>query len=358
MIDQHFTPPLLASLLIDSLPVNFQPSRIADFAVGEGSLIQAALKRWSQGIEVIANDVCHETLELLHEKNWNKFNINFLDSNAIFDSGLYRFEKKIDLILLNPPFSQRGLKPILWEGLEVTIKSGLALNFIYKSLSFLKPGGFLVAVVPNGSLTSNRDKAALSYLKKNYIFSVIAKNEEKAFQKVNAKTSIILIENKAPPKKIIQGQNLPTPFVFKVLRGKLQMHKIKSLINDHGTPLIHTTNLKNNVIHLENTVKVNYPISKVKGPAILIPRVGNFNKDKICLLSLGLEVVISDCIFAVPCQNEGEAINLQKKILEDWSSFKENYSGTGAIYSTLEKIEDFINRINYKAYTLNKSYVA
>ena len=90
MIDQHFTPPLLASLLVDSLPKEFIPSYIADFAVGEGSLIYAALKKWPRGVSVVANDLCKTTLDLLNEENWYKFNMNFffffLVSNSVLNS--------------------------------------------------------------------------------------------------------------------------------------------------------------------------------------------------------------------------------------------------------------------------------
>lgn len=345
MIDQHFTPPLLASLLVDSLPKAFEPSYIADFAVGEGSLIYAALKKWPRGVNVVANDLSMDILNLLDNNNWQKFNVDFLDIKAIADSELKQFENKMDLILLNPPFSQRGIKPILWEGTENGIKSGIALNFIYNALNFLKLGGFLVAVVPNGCLTSQRDEKALTYLKEKYEFKIIAQNKEATFEKVRVKTSIIMIKNVKPKKYQKDMRILADRLNSRVFRGKFQMHKASSKIIDNGYPLVHTSSLKNNTIDFLNCYKVTNENSIVRGPAILFPRVGNFNQEKICILTAGLEIVISDCIFAVKCKNLAEAECLKEAIYLNWNDFKNNYSGTGAIYSSLDKIDYFINSL-------------
>lgn len=343
MIDQHFTPPLLASLLVNSLPKTFQPSCIADFAVGEGSLIYAALKKWPRGVNVVANDLSMDTLNLLDNNDWQKFNVDFLDTNAIANSKLKKFENKIDLILLNPPFSQRGIKPILWEGTDTKIKSGIALNFIYNALNFLKLGGFLVAVVPNGCLTSQRDEKALTYLKENYEFKIITHNKEATFEKVRVKTSIIMIENIKPinyKKDVRFPIDSLNPRVF---RGKFQMHTASSKIVENGYPLVHTSSLKNNTVDFLNCYKVKNENSVVRGPAILFPRVGNFNQEKICILTSESEIVISDCIFAVKCKNLAEAECLKEAIYLYWDDFKSNYSGTGAVYSSLDKINYFIN---------------
>lgn len=344
MIDQHFTPPLLASLLVDSLPTAFQPSYIADFAVGEGSLIYAALKKWPRGLNVVANDLSINTLNLLNN-DWDKFNVDFLDRRAIVNSELKKFENKIDLILLNPPFSQRGIKPILWENTEAKIKSGVALNFIYNSLNFLKSGGFLVAVVPNGCLTSQRDKKALTYLKENYKFKIITHNREATFDKVRVKTSIIMIENIKPTNYQEDIQLSIDKLNPRVFRGKFQMHTASINSFDKGYPLVHTSSLKNNTIDFLNCFKVANKNSIVRGPAVLFPRVGNFNQEKICILSSELEIVISDCIFSIKCKNLAEAECLKKAIYMYWEDFKKNYSGTGALYSSLDKIEYFINSL-------------
>ncbi|WP_343316421.1 methyltransferase [Acinetobacter soli] len=350
MIDQHFTPPLLASILVDSLPTAFEPSCIADFAVGEGSLIYAALKKWPRGLNIVANDLSVNTLNLLNN-DWYKSNVDFLNTEAIAKSELKKFENKIDLILLNPPFSQRGIKPILWENKDVKIKSGVALNFIYNSLNFLKSGGFLVAVVPNGCLTSQRDEKALTYLKENYKFKIIAHNREATFEKVRVKTSIIMIENVKPDNYQIDNiKSSSDRLNSRVFRGKFQMHMASINSLENGYPLVHTSSLKNNTIDFLNCFKVANKNSIVRGPAILFPRVGNFNKEKICILSSELEIVISDCIFAVKCKNLAEAECLKEAIYLYWDDFKNNYSGTGAVYSSLDRIDCFINTLY-----LNKS---
>lgn len=357
MIDQHFTPPMLADLLIKSLPANFHPKLIADFAVGEGSLLFAASKKWKKA-NFIANDLCSETLELLPDNEWDIYNFDFLDSYSLQASNINKYREKVDLILLNPPFSQRGVKPILWE-IDNKIKSGVALAFLYNAVNFLKPGGFLVAVLPNGCLNSIRDQDALNFLKTNFSFHIISENCEGSFSKVRVKTSIVLIRNIRPKlSKVVPSNKLAYINELDVFRGKYQMHKIPINEIESGSPLVHTTNLKDGKVDLKGTHKV-WSVYKVKGPAVIFPRVGNFNKGKICIFTGHEEIVISDCLFSVRCKSSCQAEDIKNFILNNWETFKENYSGTGALYSTLDKVQNFINSYSaVKAQEKNRKIVA
>jgi len=56
----------------------------------------------------------------------------------------------------------------------------------------------------------------------------------------------------------------------------------------------------------------------------------------------------NDCLFSIECKSIDQAEDIKEFILGNWLSFKENYSGTGALYSTLEKMQKFIN--NFSTY--------
>ena len=346
MIDQYFTPPLLAELLIKSLPADFHPKLIADFSVGEGSLLFAASKKW-RSADFLANDLCAATLQSLPANKWDIYNLDFLDISALQASDINKYREKVDLILLNPPFSQRGIKPIFWQ-VDDNIKSGVALAFLYNAVGFLKPGGFLVAVLPNGCLSSVRDNLALNFLKRKVSLQIISENREGSFSKVRVKTSIVLIQNIRPEiNEIKYSDKLPAINELEVFRGKYQMHKIPKNKVTNGLPLIHTTNLKNGEIDM---IKTNYVSGSyvVKGPSIIFRKVGDFNQDKICIFNGEEEIVISDCLFSIECKSIDQAEDIKEFILGNWLSFKENYSGTGALYSTLEKMQKFIN--NFSTY--------
>lgn len=345
MIDQYFTPPKLADLLIDSLPDDFHPSIVADFAVGEGSLLYSGEKKWKNA-NFIGNDLCLKTLSVLKYNKWELYNIDFSKFEDINNSALKNYIDMIDLVLLNPPFSHRNIKPLEWNNIDSKIRSSLALVFVYNALKFLKPNGYLVAVLPNGCLTSFRDSSAINFLKEHYVFNIITENYDAIFPKVKARTSIVLIKN-IKPKKIEEVKNKITPISYSsinIFRGKLQMHKVKENISSDGLPLVHTSNLRNGIIDYKNNLLV-LNNESIQGPAILIPRVGNFSEDKICFLSSKEEIIISDCLFAIRCENNSDAFKIKKLILDNWDDFKKNYSGTGALYITLKNLEEFIGRI-------------
>ena len=65
MIDKHYTSKELAEALVGFLPPDFKPDRVADFAAGEGSLLDASQSKWPE-IDVIANDLSLPTVRFLH----------------------------------------------------------------------------------------------------------------------------------------------------------------------------------------------------------------------------------------------------------------------------------------------------
>ncbi|EJP49980.1 methyltransferase small domain protein [Acinetobacter baumannii Naval-18] len=126
MIDQIFTPDALANELVQFYSLSSPPLLVADFAVGEGSLIQAAHKYWPEA-KYIVNDIDQNILNKIKLKNAeiDYYNEDFLVSNFT------KLFEKIDLILLNPPFSHGNRKMYVWD--ENNISSGIAL-FLFINL--------------------------------------------------------------------------------------------------------------------------------------------------------------------------------------------------------------------------------
>ncbi|MEQ9414564.1 MAG: hypothetical protein RIF39_12075 [Cyclobacteriaceae bacterium] len=111
-----------------------------------------------------------------------------------------------------------------------------------------------------------------------------------------------------------------------------------------GYYLVHSTNLKNNGV--ENLAyKMKHKYSKLKGPAVLLPRVGKPTKSKICILESESTVILSDCVLAIETLTINDAVNLQKTIIRRWASFSQMYQGTGAKYTTVKKLEIFLSKV-------------
>ena len=52
--------------------------------------------------------------------------------------------------------------------------------------------------------------------------------------------------------------------------------------------------------------------------------------------------MLSDCVVALKVRSEDGALELRDHILSHWASFRALYRGTGAPYTTLRRIGDWI----------------
>jgi len=81
--------------------------------------------------------------------------------------------------------------------------------------------------------------------------------------------------------------------------------------------LVHSTNIRNNALEgLE--IKPKSELAKVAGPAILLPRVGNPMKNKMCLIQKGETYVFPDCIMAIRFTDLRNAKILFKYLQDNW----------------------------------------
>jgi hypothetical protein len=126
-----------------------------------------------------------------------------------------------------------------------------------------------------------------------------------------------------------------------IQRGRLGMHKIKTS-KKNAIPLVHSTNIKNN--KLENiNYKVKNNLSKIKGPAVLISRVGQPDIRKVCIIPPKKEYILSDCIIGIITKTMEDCKALKETIIDNWSSFSNLYKGTGAKYITIKRIKYFLD---------------
>ncbi|MDF2401094.1 N-6 DNA methylase [Aeromonas sp. 5HA1] len=344
MIDIHYTPSELAQTMIECIPSSFTPSTIADFSAGEGSLLNEAAKRWPFAM-VFANDLNKTSSRMLASLNklWSVSCSDFLKSTSHTNTKFSSKKGGVDLILLNPPFSERGRKPIEWFE-QPSIKSGLATRFVSLSLNYLSLNGYMLAILPNGSLNSERDSHGWSEIKKRYSVEIMATNPLHTFKNAAARTSIVLIRHKlANDFDEVDEFPLEKPAYRFVRRGRVQMHSFKS--NANGYPLIHTTELTNGKVIINGTNILVMSSIIVRGPALLFPRVGMVTHEKICILANNVAVVLSDCVLAIEFQEMIRAVNTREYLLRDWLNFSNIYNGTGAKYTTIKKTEAYFQGV-------------
>ena len=345
MIDQHFTSPELAELMVEAVPKGYYPPVVGDFAAGDGSLLGAAQQRWPESL-LLGNDMSRMHTRTLKDRfpagivSCSDFMQEHSSRRAIYQG----LRGAVDLLLLNPPFSQRGIPPIACTVGAHRVRAGLALAFVCRAAEFLAADGLLVAIVPDGCLVSERDRAAWVALRSRFRVEFLCENDIYAFSGVRAKTWLV----KLTPARTFEPPLLPcTPNLAKVpnlVRGHCQMHDSNIQIGTgKGTQLVHTSDLAHGKVIRSNRTVAGREI--MVGPAVLVPRVGNPTPQKIAVLPEGCSVTLSDCVIAVPCKTSGEADQLRKRIVDHWPIFSASYRGTGAPYTTVARAAEVIQEI-------------
>jgi len=343
MNDAYYTPEGLALEMLSYLPDEFEPKIVADFAAGHGSLLNASCQKWPEA-KILANDICGESCSILKKnKKWLISKSNFLNSRSRSNANYSKYIGSVDLVILNPPFSVRKRDWLSWFNKKnnKTIKASYSAIFILLSLSYINDDGMILAILPSGSLDSQRDSSAWDFIKEYHSVNVIKTNHNKAFRNVTANTIIVLIKKlkEKPLINIEQRTSVVYSNNFEIFRGSLPVYKAHFVTK--GIPYIHTTNILNGQVEINSYVSNKK--SLISGPAVLISRVGKFNLNKIGLLHKTQMVSISDCVFSITHVDENKTISLFNKLKDDFERLQNLYTGTGAQHLTKKNLSEFLN---------------
>ncbi|MDY7540124.1 N-6 DNA methylase [Undibacterium sp. RTI2.1] len=343
MLDAHYTPSEIARQMIMGLPTQFSPNSVADFACGDGALLSEAFKRWPKS-QFIANDIDVNLTRRLRRTygEWSVSAVDFLSESSQQRSKLFSFQKKVDCILINPPFSEKGRAKIESEFFGSQVTAGSTMSFLLRALQFLAPRGYMVAILPDSCFISQRDRGAWNLIKTHFAVQKILTNSRSTFKGIAASTTVAILHyhhiGRVAPPEITPAACLE----LEIIRGKLQMHLVNELTSVNSYPLVHTSNLSKNRVHILGGRTVDYK-HLVNGPAVLVPRVGLVTQEKIAFLPEGETVVLSDCVLAIMCKTNANAKLMSQAILVDWNVFRTAYGGTGAPYTTLERIREALS---------------
>lgn len=348
MIDSYYTPRALADDLITHCRLD-APLRVADFAVGGGSLLSAAHKVWPEadlfGVDLDAKAInasrnAHPQAEL--------FNTDFLSSNE--DNRLGNLVGSIDLIVLNPPFSCRSSLYETTAFEDENIKSSKAMAFLLASCRYLSSTGEILAIVPRSCLFSQKDQNARSALSRQHNLEDLGACQSPGFNGASVSVHLVRIgkadaEERLPNVGGIVAQLKPErAYGIAIMRGN---HPVALGKNKSDAPsLIHTTDLFNGEISISRLRAVKTK-KKISGQVIMMPRVARPNRNKIALGNFIRPVVPSDCILSMKTIPAGNGADLQRQLLRFWSALENAYSGTCASYLTLNALKDFLVSIGY-----------
>lgn len=339
LMDAIYTPPDLAEFLAAASSLA-NPLSVADFAAGDGALLRAAAARWpraslfgsdiDEGAVRSINSLLPECTTALHD---------FLQKSG--ESPLSG--RSFDLILLNPPFSSRGSTRYSTDVGNVNHSGSKALVFAAHALSFLAPGGEVIAILPASVLVSERDADLLAAMQAWGSVEQIGEVRKAAFKSHAVAVTVLRIskaQRGTAPKEKPFLVSL-RPYAVEIARGSLPVHDY--VATKIGPRFIHTTDMRDGRL-LTSRRRASPKLRCVKGPAVLIPRVGRPSASKIVLLPK-CDAVLSDCVVALHTTPPGNERALASLLRENWNSFQSAYGGSCAPYTTVKRVSDALLRI-------------
>lgn len=343
-LGRYYTESKVSEFLISALDLT-APKTIVDLGSGSGSLSHQAFKKWATA-KIITVDIDTEahsaTFQTTLSKNFIHYSTDALEESFLQIIGLSK--RKVDAVVCNPPYLQlkwqKHYYQILSEaGLEKLAPQSGGINadilFIAQSIRLLKHGGRLGLILPNGVIAGEKNKVFRDAINKSHRIEKIVELPRRAFKKTDAKAHICIITKGIKPKKLIPitkicrqhkfqkeikvpSSNLPNRLDYsyvsilrkqegisnigavakKIFRGNIsstERRKIKQAV-------FHITDFKPNCTKIDASFYITKRESaRNKRPTaiygdILLARVGRNLSEKIAIVELEGEVIVSDCI--------------------------------------------------------------
>ena len=359
-MDKIYTPPHLAAMMAGAStirPGQGEKFVVADFAAGSGELLLAAATIWPKAT-MVATDLDSRAVRNLRKIYhwWQTGVCDFMNPRSRQSSPILRsLIGRTNLALLNPPFSCRGGKRVPATVGGTTSKCSMGLAFLVNSIDYLAEGGELIAVLPQGSLTSEKDAATWSLLSRMGDTEVLKNNGFGTFPRAAVRTAVIRFRKRhsraktalppVPNDNSAYLQELLPP--VSIVRGTTQMNEIKR-VEEHTDSIafVHSTHLQD--FKVASHYKVRGRLGRCAvGPMVLLPRVGQPNRSKLAQYTAPDVFMLSDCVIALMCHSAESAELLWSDLQSNWSLLEQEYVGSGARYITNRRLSNLLTHLGY-----------
>lgn len=346
MIDQYYTPKAIATNIFANLD-KFES--VADFAIGDGSLIKNLPFEPNRVIGIDINPTTIEALSKTHQK-WDLHTGDFLSPTESTILWLADFRNKLDLIVLNPPFSCKGKKRIEVKINNKKFVSRIAIAFLIKAFDYLADHGQLIAILPLSTLKSEADTSAFVELSSTWDIEYGDKFGPSTFVGCAPSSIVVKFKKKttnSPDNKVIQLRKNEISSL-EIVRGTVT---IPETHRSGKFPVLHTVNLKNHGVHTV-TKFTDRQIKYVSGTYLCLPRVCKPLKDKIVIIR-NQSFVLSDCVFAIKTSDNFSIDQLKQIIINNWNEFSSLYESTCAPYITTNQLQNFFKNHGFASNVCN-----
>lgn len=350
MIDRFYTPDEVAHAVAEHVPRT--ASGCVDVACGRGALLLAAEDR-SPGIRCIGLDTDRSAVRHVQRMRpgWTVSTGDLTNLRSFARTAAWSQLGDAEILLLNPPFSMgaSGGRPCsLIPGSPRTSK---AMCFLVTAISHIGPS-LAVALVPDSLSVSDLDREARAYLSKEWHVRLGASFDHKQFDGAAARTSLLFMSRRnrraRGGARWVASQRRLFGSGITLMRGNVPVHKTKV---GRAMPFVHSSDLialAHGAVPRKRSFEVATP-RRLTGSCVLVPRVGAPSREHVVVYSRETAIVLSDCVIGLRVRNKCLAYNLRDHIISHWPSFRGLYRGTGAPYTTVERLSTWIGASVYTA---------
>lgn len=345
-LGRYYTHAAVASLLVQVMGKS-RPGLALDLGAGDGALVRQASMVW-KGTHFITVDIDKTAGSVeLPASGGDKFKHYVADALSKNLSELLAVNLgDADAALCNPPYIRPGWKKHFGEILE---EAGLShvlprmsdapsdLLFIAQNLRFLRPGGHLGLILPDGIIAGERFQTFRETLARKHKIERVIELPRRIFKGTDAKAHIVVLAKDGGGSNNIKIQrieddgalsgSIALPSDFAKMRLDYSHYRTQDERGNEGltirdvavmaargncsssqrremsVPVFHTTEF-----NAFGTVPPSFILDKrsslvatglVAIPGdILVARVGRNLESKVCIVRKG-RVILSDCVFAL-----------------------------------------------------------
>lgn len=347
-LDRYYTPEDVARNALARIELASAPRSCADSSCGMGNLLDAAAHVFGD-VTCVGVDRDKSAIRALRKRrpSWALATGDLLSRRSYLNGFGKIIPREVDLLVLNPPFSQNDQKhlQISYEG--ITFHGSVAMACLTKSLELFRPIHGAILIAPESMLYSETDAVGRQALSLTYGFRKIVDLKCNTFKGARANACVVeLIRGRQISLDVALDSGSRT-LVAEILRGSLPVHAMAS--SNSGIRFLHSTSIRHVVSSgdISTLGRTSYTVKGVvRGWAILIPRVGVPDARSIKAIHLPEEVQLSDCVIALCSSSGTSSLHLAKRILEYWQEFRELYKGTGARYITIAHLVEWLSKVN------------